>query len=90
MNLLDYKQVMDALEKERQMFVHRGQYGAEDVICHNAINVISELPVIRQPKIIRCVSCVFYNSDGFCAVNNGRWSPAGFCSMAVRKEILDK
>lgn len=90
MNLLDYKQVMDALEKERQTYLNREQYEAENVLVNSAINVISELPVIRQPEIIRCVSCVFYNSDGFCAVNNGRWSPAGFCSIAVRKEILDK
>ena len=58
MNLIDYNQAVEALEKERQLLVNREQYGAENVLVHHALNVISELPIIRQPEIIRCKDCI--------------------------------
>ena len=61
MNLIDYNQAMEALDKERQMLLNREQYGAEHVLVHHAINVIAELPIIRQPEIIRCKDCKHYN-----------------------------
>jgi len=57
MNLIDYNQAIEALEKERQLLLNREQYGAENVLVHHALNVIAELPVIRQPQIVRCKDC---------------------------------
>ena len=57
MNLLNYNQVIEALEKERQLLLNREQYGAENVLVHHALNVVSELPVIRQPDVVRCMDC---------------------------------
>ena len=57
MNLIDYNQAVEALEKERQLLLNREQYGAENVLVHHALNVIAELPVIRQPQIVRCGDC---------------------------------
>lgn len=65
-NLLDYKQVMDALERERKTLLNREQYEAEDVLIEHAINVIAELPVIRQPEIIRCRDCKYFDADYYC------------------------
>ena len=59
MNLIDYNQAVEALEKERQLLLNREQYGAENVLVHHALNVIAELPIIRQPEIIRCKDCRF-------------------------------
>ena len=70
-NLLDYKQVMDALERERQAFLNREQYEAEDVLIEHAINVIAELPVIRQPEIVRCKDCKWYDERISMCVNCG-------------------
>ena len=53
MNLINYNQVMEALEKERQLLLNREQYEAENVLVYHAINVISELRIVRQPEIIR-------------------------------------
>lgn len=64
MNLIDYNQVMEALDKERQFLLNREQYGAENVLVHHAINVISELRIVRQPKIVRCKDCKHYH-EGF-------------------------
>ena len=57
MNQIDYNQAMSALEKECQLLLNREQYGAENVLVEHALNVISELPVIRQPEIVRCKDC---------------------------------
>lgn len=57
MNMINYNQVIEALDKERQLLLNREQYGAENVLVHHAINVIAELPIIRQPEIIRCKDC---------------------------------
>ena len=57
MNLIDYNQAMSALEKECQLLINREQYGAENVLVAHALNVISELPIIRQPEIVRCKDC---------------------------------
>jgi len=57
MNLIDYNKAVEALEKERQLLLNREQYGAEDVLVHHALNVIAELPIIRQPEIVRCKDC---------------------------------
>lgn len=47
MNLINYNQVIEALDKEPQLLLNREQYGAENVLVHHAINVIAELPIIR-------------------------------------------
>lgn len=52
MNLISYNQAIEALEKERQFLLNREQYGAGNVLVHHAINVIAELPIIRQPEIV--------------------------------------
>ena len=57
MNLIDYNKAVEALEKERQYLLNREQYGAENVLVHHALNVIEELPIIRQPEIVRCKDC---------------------------------
>ena len=57
MNLIDYNQAIEALEKERQYLLNREQYGAEHILVHHALNVISELPIIRKPEIVRCKDC---------------------------------
>ena len=57
MNLINYNQAIEALDKERQFLLNREQYGAENVLVHHAINVIAELPIIRQPEIVRCKDC---------------------------------
>lgn len=62
MNLINYNQVIEALDRERQLLLNREQYGAENVLVHHAINVIAELPIIRQPEIVRCKDCRFRQS----------------------------
>lgn len=57
MNLIDYNKAVEALEKERQLLLNREQYGAENVLVHHALNVIAELPIIRQQEIVRCKDC---------------------------------
>ena len=61
MNLINYNQAIEALDKERQFLLNREQYGAENVLVHHAINVIAELPIIRQPEIVRCKDCKWYD-----------------------------
>jgi hypothetical protein len=56
-NLIDYNQAVEALERERQYLLNREQYGAENVLVHHALNVIAELPIIRQPELVRCKDC---------------------------------
>ena len=90
MNLIDYNQAMSALEKECQLLINREQYGAENVLVEHALNVISELPVIRQPEIVRCKDCRHFEPDGvytMCYRHNGL-SPNGdwFCADGERKE----
>lgn len=65
MNLINYNQAIEALEKERQLLLNREQYGAENVLVHHAINVIVELPIIRQPEIVRCKDCKCWE-NGLC------------------------
>ena len=43
-NLISRQAAIDALEEERKYLLARGQYGAEDVLVHHALNVIDELP----------------------------------------------
>lgn len=90
MNLIDYNQAVEALGKERQLLLNREQYGAENVLVHHALNVIAELPVIRQPQIVRCKDCKFYpNGDGAT-----KWTPCReiitppgwFCADGEREE----
>lgn len=86
MNLIDYNQAIEALEKERQLLLNREQYGAEHVLVHHAINVITELPIISQPEIVRCKDCKVNNE---CSIqfkfadadNPGDW----FCAYGVRR-----
>ena len=57
MNLIDYNQAVEALENERKLLLNREQYGAENVLVHHALNVIAELPIVRQPEIVLCKDC---------------------------------
>lgn len=59
MNLIDYNQAVEALEKERQLLLNREQYEAEHILVNHAINVINEMPVIRQLDIVRCKECKY-------------------------------
>ena len=86
MNLIDYNQAIEALEKERQYLLNREQYGAEHILVHHALNVISELPIIRQPEIVRCKDCKQNNQCSIqfkfaYADNPGEW----FCAYGKRK-----
>ena len=91
MNLIDYNQAVEALENERKLLLNREQYGAENVLVHHALNVISELPIVRQPKIVRCNECKWWgaermceNSDSPCFQNcctHGNW----FCADGERR-----
>lgn len=64
MNMIDYNKAVEALEKERQYLLNREQYGAENVLVKHAINVIHELPIIRQPEVIHCKDCKYYRYYG--------------------------
>lgn len=90
MNLIDYNKVIEALDKERQFLLNREQYGAENVLVHHAINVIAELPIVRQPEIIRCKDCKkgkLYDPDFYgCACGNGLHSGRWFCADGKPKE----
>lgn len=74
MNLLDYNKVMEALDKERQLLLNREMYAAEYILVHHAINVVAELPIIRQPKIVRCKDCKHATMT-----NNGKMCK--YCAM---------
>ena len=97
MNLIDYNKALDALDKERQFLLNREQYGAENVLVHHAINVIAELPIVRQPEIVRCKDCVHRGKVEKCVLaaiaaeknyplfmldNRGEW----FCADGERKD----
>ena len=88
MNLIDYNQAVEALDKERQLLINREQYGAENVLVHHALNVISELPIIR---VVTCKNCKWkYEDDGrsLCGYHSG-WFPAEpnwFCADGVMRE----
>ena len=97
MNLIDYNKALEALDKERQFLLNREQYGAENVLVHHAINVIAELPIVRQPEIVRCKDCVHRGKVEKCVLaaiaaeknyplfmldNRGDW----FCADGKRKE----
>lgn len=70
MNLINYNQAMEALEKERQILLNREQYGAEHILVHHAINVIAELPIIRQPEIVKCKNCLHRSENYRCYADN--------------------
>lgn len=44
--------VDDTLGKERAYLIENKMYGAEDVLVHNAINVIDDLPTVKMPDAI--------------------------------------
>ena len=71
MNLIDYNKAVEALEKERQLLLNREQYGAENVLVQHALNVIAVMPVIRQPEIVRCKDCKWFEMP--------RFGERGFC-----------
>ena len=80
MNLINYNQVIEALDKERQFLLNREQYGAENVLVHHAINVIAELSIIRQPEIIRCKDCRYGQccTDGETTYQCFKWNSGEF------------
>ena len=93
MNLINYNQAIEALDKERQLLLNREQYGAEHVLVHHAINVIAELPIIRPPEIVRCRDCKNQDperlNDGsgcfVCRKGHG-WKPdEWFCADGERR-----
>ena len=88
MNLINYNQAIEALDKERQFLLNREQYGAENVLVHHAINVIAELPIIRQPEIVRCKNCK-HGEPGACGDGvdcDGVWHDDNwFCADGERK-----
>lgn len=87
MNLINYNQAVEALEKERQLLLNREQYGAENVLVHHALNVIAELPIIRQPEIVRCKDCKHYDADTQSCLDglDGIFLPDWFCADGERK-----
>ena len=89
MNLIDYNKAVEALEKERQLLLNREQYGAENVLVHHALNVIAEMPIIRQPEIVRCNDCKHFEPDGIytmCYRHNGLSPDANwFCADGERR-----
>lgn len=92
MNLINFNQVIEALDKERQLLLNREQYGAENVLVHHAINVIAELPIIRQPEIVLCKDCKYGEpmcqpwSDIICTQNRATHIPDWFCADGERRE----
>lgn len=88
MNLINYNQVIEALDKERQFLLNREQYGAENVLVHHAINVIAELPIVRQPEIVRCKDCrYYYGVNEECGARRF-YPPSGdwFCADGERRD----
>ena len=90
MNLINYNQVIEALDKERQLLLNREQYGAENVLVHHAINVIAELPIIRQPEIVRCEDCKWYikkfENEGRCIKHDNDYhKPDWFCADGEKR-----
>ena len=75
MNYINYNQAMEALEKERQYLINHEQYEAENVLVHHAINVISEVPVVRLPEIVKCQDCKY-----------GERLPNGYVSCLISNE----
>lgn len=76
MNLINYNQAIEVLDKERKLLLNREQYGAEHILVHHAINVIAELPIIRQPEIVRCKDCKYGD-----AVKNAKDEPMIECAL---------
>lgn len=93
MNLINYNQVIEALDKERQLLLNREQYGAEHILVHHAINVIAELPIIRQPEIVRCKDCKhscdykdIYPDHAYKCTKNGSYhNNSWFCADGERR-----
>ena len=86
MNLIDYNKAVDALEKERQLLLNREQYGAEDIIVHHALNVIADLPIIRQPEIVRCKNCKYRNTGNWCDAHMDHYPDDDwFCADGERR-----
>ncbi len=88
MNLIDYNHAIEALDNERQLLLNREQYGAEHVLVHHAINVIAELPIVRQPEIVRCKECKWNSgSENFpyCQIMSAGRKPDWFCADGERR-----
>lgn len=49
-DLINRQAVIDALEEERKYLLAKGQYGAEDVLVHHALNIIDDLPSIEPER----------------------------------------
>ena len=83
MNLINYNQAIEALDKERQLLLNREQYGAEHGLVHHALNVIAELPIIRQPEIVRCKDCRYgqYCTDGETTYQCFKWNSNEFGAL---------
>ena len=86
MNLINYNQAVEALENERKLLLNREQYGAENVLVHHALNVIAELPIIRQPEIVRCKDCRHIQSDGWCKFYRHSEKEDWFCADGEQKK----
>lgn len=84
--MLEKQAVLDALEKERQYLVDHLMLGAEHVLVHHAINVVSEMEGTEQPEIVRCKEC---RQNGQCSIQfkfaNADNPEEWFCGYGKRK-----
>ena len=83
MNYIDYNKAVEAIERERQLLLNREQYGAENVLVHHALNVIAELPIIRQPEVVYCKDCRYgqYCTDGETTYQCFKWNSNEFGAL---------
>ena len=87
--LLSKQDVLDALNKECDYLLLRGQKGAEHVLVKHAISVIDDLPAKEEVDVIRCRECAYWTERKVCwrgiideSTNNGN----AYCSYAKRKK----
>ena len=92
--LIDKQAVLNALEKEREFLILRGQLGAENVLVHHAINIIDDLAI---KEIVQCKDCKYGHKDEnykewvFCtkpytAHGTANHSPDWYCADGVKYE----
>lgn len=95
--LVNRKQLLDALEAERKYLANREQLGAADVLLKHTINIIDNLPTVKQPEVICCKDCQFHDkgeneSDAWnrCRLHSISVDDNEYCSWAVRKRSKEQ